>query len=64
MHKGIKPSAQPRSLRSIAESNTGDFPADADVQPTGEYVDGALGASPSKNKGSTGDPSPFNNMRK
>jgi hypothetical protein len=30
-HKGIKPPAQPRSLRSIAERNKGEFPADVEV---------------------------------
>ena len=63
-HNGIKPTAQPRSLRTMAESNTAEFPADANVQPTGEYKDVAEAARPNKDIGTTAaDKSPFNNLR-
>ena len=63
-YSGIKPPAQPRSLRTIAETNTGEFTDDADVQPTGEYTDDAEAARPVKDRGvSSADKQPFANLK-
>jgi hypothetical protein len=60
---GAKPAAQSRSLRSIAERNTGDFPDDVD-QAAPPYEDQAEQAKPT---GSTSQAAsttiPFANLR-
>ena len=63
--KGLKPAAQPRSIRSIAETNTGDFPDEANVQPGGEYIDEAEKARPTGSRGtSAADPQPITNLKR
>lgn len=64
MHKGIKPSSQPRSIRSIAETNDGkNFPAVVE-EDRPVYQDAAEQARPQGNRGvSSGDKNPFNGLR-
>lgn len=68
MHKGIKPSAQPRSIRTIAESNdSANFPATAPSDNgSRDYADAADAIKPKKAdiRGLTSaDKSPFTNIR-
>lgn len=72
-HKGAKPSAQPRSLRSIAESQNsaslfvdGEGPGEAEIkQPVAHDV--AEAARPSEGQARRGltpaDPRPFGTLR-
>lgn len=69
MFKGLKPAAQPRSLRSRAETNaSGNFPADSDaVQQELRGEDAALAAQPTPTQARRGlnsaDPTPFTKTR-
>jgi hypothetical protein len=65
MHKGIKPAAQPRSLRSIAETNRGKlFPPTVDVEDSDEkHVDAAEQARPTSTGKQPSGSTPFANLK-
>ncbi len=67
MFKGPKPAAQPRSLRSIAESNESkNFgqPFQVDQQIAEDPADALKSSTPKQRGTSSGDKSPFANIKK